>query len=105
MTPFVTKPEDIPAKIDFIKSQPTYDGRPLEIAFGMAVLHIGATHEGVDPESGWPGWSAAELVDQIGRLGELGVTMVSVPIPAVDSVDAYLDYLQWVIEEIKPKVP
>ena len=39
------------------------------------------------------------------RLAELGVTLVSVPIPAVDGVDAYLDYSQWVIEEIKPKVP
>ena len=103
--PFLTQPEDFPAKIDFIKSQPTYAGRPFEVAYGLSALLIGATHEAVDPESGWPGWSAAELVDQIGRLAELGVTLVSVPIPAVDGVDAYLDYSQWVIEEIKPKVP
>ena len=49
--------------------------------------------------------SAEWLVDRLGRLAEMGVTMASVPIPAVDGVDAYLDYLQWIIEEIKPKVP
>jgi hypothetical protein len=27
-----------------------------------------------------------------------------VPVPAVRGVDEYLDYTQWVIEEIKPKV-
>jgi len=32
------------------------------------------------------------------------VTISGVPIPPVNSVDAYLDYAQWVIEDIKPKV-
>ena len=30
--------------------------------------------------------------------------MSSMPIPPVADVDAYLDYAQWVIEEIKPRV-
>jgi hypothetical protein len=33
------------------------------------------------------------------------VTVTGLPIPPVKGVSAYLDYLQWVIEEIKPKVP
>jgi len=48
---------------------------------------------------------AEEIIDRIGRLSELGVTMSGVPIPPVKDVNAYLDYAQWVIEEIKPKVP
>jgi hypothetical protein len=36
---------------------------------------------------------------------ELGVTMSVVPIPTVTDVSAYLDYAQWVVEEIRPKVP
>jgi len=35
----------------------------------------------------------------------VGVTVSSVPIPPVADVNAYLDCAQWVIEEIKPKVP
>jgi hypothetical protein len=30
--------------------------------------------------------------------------MSSVPIPSVSDVEAYIDYAQWVVEEIKPKV-
>ena len=50
------------------------------------------------------GRSAQEIVDGLAALTELGVTMSSVPIPPVSDIDAYLDYAQWVIEEIKPKV-
>jgi hypothetical protein len=32
------------------------------------------------------------------------VTMSSVPTPPVKDIEAYLDYAQWVIEEIKPRV-
>jgi hypothetical protein len=49
--------------------------------------------------------SADEIIDQLGWFSELGVTMSGVPIPPVKDVNAYLDYAQWVIEEIKPKVP
>ena len=48
--------------------------------------------------------SAQEIVDGLNRLRELGVTMSSVPIPPMKNADAYLDYAQWVIEEIKPRV-
>ena len=49
--------------------------------------------------------TAPEIIDQLCWLAELGVTMSSVPIPPVKDVNAYLDYAQWLIEEIKPKVP
>jgi len=103
--PWLTKPEDIPAKRDFIKSQPTYDGRPVEVLYGLGSAQIGEGHVVIDDPTQRPGMSAEEIIDQLGWFAELGVTMTGVPIPPVKDVDAYLDYAQWVIEEIKPKVP
>jgi probable F420-dependent oxidoreductase len=103
--PWLTRPEDIPAKIDFIKSQPTYDGRPFEILYGMGTSRIGEGHQVVDDPTQLPGMSADEIIDELSWYAELGVTISGVPIPPVSCVDAYLDYAQWVMEEIKPKVP
>jgi hypothetical protein len=49
--------------------------------------------------------SAQEIIDRLGWFQQLGVTMSSVPIPAVKDIGAYLEYAQWVMEEIKPKLP
>jgi alkanesulfonate monooxygenase SsuD/methylene tetrahydromethanopterin reductase-like flavin-dependent oxidoreductase (luciferase family) len=103
--PWLTRPADIPAKLDFIKSQPTFDGRPFEVLYGLGVSLIGEVHEVVDDPSQQAGMSADQIIDQLGWLSELGVTVTGLPIPPVNDVNAYLDYLQWVIEEIKPKVP
>jgi probable F420-dependent oxidoreductase len=103
--PWLTPPADIPAKLDFIKSQPTYDGRPFEVLYGLGVSLIGEGHQVVDDPTQRPGMSADQIIDQLGWFSELGVTATGVPIPPVNDLNAYLDYLQWVIEEIKPKVP
>ena len=39
--PFLTQPEEFPAKIDFIKSQPTYNGGPFEVCYGLGTSLIG----------------------------------------------------------------
>ena len=103
--PFLTQPEDFPAKIEFIKSQPTFEGGPFEVCYGLSTPLVGEGHVVLDDPDCRPGMSAQKIIDGLGRLGELGVTMSSVPIPGVRNVNAYLDYIQWVIEEIKPKVP
>lgn len=100
--PFLTKPQDIGARIEFIKSQTTWKGGHLEVMYGLATSRVGEGHAVVEESS--PGMSAQEIVDQLGLLSDQGVTMSSVPIPPMPSIDAYLDYAQWVIEEIKPKV-
>ena len=100
--PFLTKPQDIGARIEFIKSQASWKGGPLEVMYGLATSRVGEGHAVV--EEAWPGMSGQQIVDQLGQLGEQGVTMSSVPIPPMPSIDAYVDYAQWVIEEIKPKV-
>lgn len=102
--PFLTKDEDIPARLEYIKSQPAYDGRPFEVMRNLAGRRIGEGHVVRDDPSGArPGMSAWEIIDQLGRLKELGVTISSVPIPSVDGPEAYMEYAQWVIEEVKPK--
>ncbi len=101
--PFLTKPEDIPAKLDFIKSQPTYKNGPFEVSYGLATARVGEGHKVMDVANARPGMSLQEIVDRLGWFKQLGVTMSSVPIPPVKSIDEYLDYAQWVIEEVKPK--
>jgi probable F420-dependent oxidoreductase len=102
--PFLTKPEDIPARLDFIKSQPTFQGGPFEVMYGFATSRAGEGHAVIKDPKARPGMSAQEIVDRLGWFKTLGVTMSSVPIPPMPDIDAYLDYAQWVIEEIKPKL-
>lgn len=103
--PFLTAPEKIAERIDFIKSQPSYDGRPFDVMHGMATRRVGEGHVARDDPHARPGMSQGELVDRLGWLGEQGVTVSSVPMPRVRGVDEYLDYARWVIEEVKPRVP
>jgi len=102
--PFLTKPQDLPARIDFIKSQPEFKGGPFEVCYGVGTSRVGEGHKVINDPKARPGMSAQEIVDRLGWLKQLGVTMSSVPIPAVKNMEEYLDYAQWVIEEIKPKV-
>ena len=102
--PFLTKPENIPARVDFIKSQPAYKGQPFEVAYGMATSRLGEGHVPLDDPNARPGLPAQQIIDRLAWFKELGVTTTAIPIPPVRGVDEYLDYAQWVIEEIKPKV-
>ncbi|HEX3546896.1 MAG TPA: TIGR03619 family F420-dependent LLM class oxidoreductase [Mycobacterium sp.] len=103
--PFLTTPEDIPAGIEYIKSQPTFEGGPFEVCYGLGTSLVGEGHVIADDPTQRPGMKAEELIDKLGTFSELGVTMSSVPIPPVTDVNAYLDYAQWVIEAVKPNVP
>jgi probable F420-dependent oxidoreductase len=103
--PFLTSPEEFPAKIEFIKSQPTFRGEPFEVCYGLGTSLIGEGHVVIDDPTQQPGMTAPELIDRLGGFSALGVTISSVPIPPVADVNAYLDYAQWVIEEVKPHVP
>ena len=102
--PFLTKPEDIPARLDFIKSQPSFKGGAFEVMYGMSTTRVGEGHVVQDDPNARPGMSAGQIIDRLNRFAELGVTTSSVPIPPVKDATAYLDYAQWVMEEIKPKV-
>jgi len=100
-----TRPEDIPARIDYMKSRPEWEDRVFDVMLGLGTNRITTGHApSNDPNKIRPDMSAQQIVDQLSRYKELGVTMSSVPIPPVTSVDAYLDYAQWVVEEIRPKL-
>ena len=102
--PFLTPPDQIAQRLDFLKSQPGYDGRPFEVMHGMATTRVGEGHVARDDPNARQGMSAGELVDRLSWLAQQGVTVSAVPLPAVSGVDEYLDYARWVIEEIKPQV-
>ncbi len=101
---FLTKPEDIKARIDFIKAQPSFKGGPFEVMYGLATSRVGEGHVVNDDPNARADMSAQHIVDRLGWFKELGVTMSSVPIPPLKGFEPYLDYVQWVIEEIKPKL-
>lgn len=103
--PFLTPPDRIAERLDFLKSQPSYDGRPFDLMHGMSTTRVGEGHVVRDDPHGRPGMSAAELVDRLSWLAEQGVTVSAVPLPTVSGVDEYLDYARWVIEEIRPQLP
>jgi probable F420-dependent oxidoreductase len=102
--PFLTKPEDIPAKIDFIKSQPDYSGKLTDVFYGFATTRIGEGHVPIDDPRARPGMTKQEIIDRLCWFKELGVTWSSVPIPIVKHIQEYYDYTQWVAEEIMPAV-
>ncbi len=102
--PFLTRPEDIPAKIDFIRSQPDYNGQLTDIFYGFATSRVGEGHTVQDDPKARPGMTKQEIIDRLGWFKTLGVTISSVPIPTVQHIDEYFDYTQWVAEEIMPAV-
>jgi hypothetical protein len=102
--PFLTKAQDIPAKIDFIQSQPDYNGQLNEVFYGFATSRVGEGHVVQEDPKARPGMTRQEIIDRLGWFGELGVTMSSVPIPQVRHIQEYFDYTQWLAEEIMPAV-
>ena len=102
--PFLTKPEQIPAAIEFIKSQPDYHGQLQDVMYGFATSRVGEGHQVLDDPRARPGMSKAEIIDRLSWFKQLGVTISSVPIPMVKTIAEYYDYTQWVAEEIMPAV-
>ena len=102
--PFLTRPEDIPARLDFIRSQPDYNGKLDEVFYGFATTRVGEGHTVLEDPKARPGMTKQEIIDRLGWFKELGVTISSVPIPRLAHIDDYFDYSQWVAEEIMPAV-
>jgi probable F420-dependent oxidoreductase len=102
--PFLTKPQDIPSRIDFIKSQRDYNGQLNDVMYGFATSRVGEGHTVNEDPRARAGMTKAEIIDRLGWFKELGVTMSSVPIPMLAHIDAYYDYTQWIAEEIMPAV-
>lgn len=99
--PFLTDPATIPDKIDFIKSQPDYNGKLEDVFTGLGT-RVGDQHVPVDDPAGRPDQSKQEIIDRLGWLADHGVTWSGIPIPTLKHVGEYYDYLQWLSEEIMP---
>jgi probable F420-dependent oxidoreductase len=102
--PWLTKPEELPAKLDYLRSQPGFDDRPFSVFYSLAVLSIGQEHAIIDDPNAQFGQSAQQVVDNCNMLAERGVTDTWVNPPPLNDFNAYLDHMQWVAEEIIPKV-
>ena len=102
--PFLTKPETIPDKIDFIKSQPEYNGQLKDVYYGLGTGRLGEGHVPLDDPNARPGMPKQEIIDRLGVLKDRGVTWSSVPIPPLKRIEDYYDHTQWVAEEIMPAV-
>lgn len=98
--PWLTRPEDLPARLDFLRSQPGFDDRPFSLFYSLAALAAGAEHAVLDDTSSRFGQNAAEVIDQCARLADLGVTDTWITPPPVSGFDAYLDHLRWVADEV-----
>jgi probable F420-dependent oxidoreductase len=102
--PWLTKPEELPAKMDYLRSQPGFDGRPFSVFYSLAGLRIGEEHTIVDHPNAQLAQSAQQVIDDCGMLAERGVTHTWVDPPPLSDVTAYMDHMQWVAEEVIPKV-
>lgn len=103
-SPFQTPPDKFRERLDFIMSQPGYDGRPLGIFFSLATLNIGARHEILDDPRAPGSRNVQQIVDQIGWLSGLGVTETIVPFPpGISGLEDYFDWLRWVAAEVMPR--
>jgi probable F420-dependent oxidoreductase len=103
-SPFRTKPENFPERLDFIRSQRDYHGRPLEMMFAMSMLNVGDAHAVTGDPRAQGLWDAQKIIDQCHWLKGLGVTEVVVPLPPLQDFEAYLDRLRWIAAEVMPKV-
>jgi Luciferase-like monooxygenase len=104
-SPFRTPPEKFPECLDFIKSQPDYDGRPIAMFFALEMLNVGSHHEILDDPRAPGTRSTQKIIDQIVWLKDLGITETIVPLPpGITGMDEYVDRLRWVAAEIMPKI-
>src|SRR3546814_10917367 len=100
-----TPPVKFPEYLDYIRSQPEYDGRPISMFFALEMLNVGAHHEILDDPRAPGTRSTQQIIDQIGWLKELGITETIVPMPpGISGLGEYLDRLRWVAAEIMPKI-
>lgn len=102
--PFTSDPESIPDRIDFIKSQPEYDGRAFDVCYSMGSLLLRDGHAPRDDPRARLAHSPGELVDRLGWLEERGVTHTALATIGIPSFEAYLDHLRWAAEEVLPRL-
>ncbi len=102
-SPATTPPETFPERLDYIRSQPEYDGRPIALQFALSRLGIRQDHSATGHPDAKGRLDAAYVLDQVGWLAGLGVTEMRMAPPVLADFEAYLDWLRWVAAEIMPR--
>ena len=102
--PTQTAPDRIPERIDFIKSQPDYNGGLDDVFLGFGSGRMTIDHQATGDESARAGQGKQQMLDRLGWFADLGVSWSGIPIPALSSIEEYYDYTQWIAEEIIPAV-
>lgn len=104
-SPFLVAPRDFPARLDYIYSQPQYDGRPIELHLGLGSLKLATeSHEESGDGGQYGTWNAQALIDLLNELAQLGVTQVTMTTPPLRDFEHYLDRLRWEAAEVFPHV-
>ncbi|MET0144391.1 MAG: TIGR03619 family F420-dependent LLM class oxidoreductase [Ilumatobacteraceae bacterium] len=98
-----TAPERYPELLDYVRSQPDYHGRPIDISFAFSRLALGHAHVSTDNPDAVGSYDVNLIVDKVGWLAEHGVTEVRLAIPPLTDFEAYLDWIRWAAEEIFPR--
>ena len=107
-SPFMTPPDRIPEQLDWLKSQPDYHGRPINVMYSTFMLRFAKAKDTVHairsvPEAE-PLTDTQKLIDQLSYLSGLGVTETDIARPAHRDFEEYLDWLRWLSAEIMPHV-
>ena len=79
--------DELPDRIDYIKSQPEWQGGELDVSYGLGIARLTTNHAPSGDNSMSGGLSAQQIVDALGKLRRLGVTTSSVPIPPVSGIE------------------
>jgi len=102
--PAFSQPEKFPEIMDFIRSQPEYDGRPLGLFFPIEAMRVGEGHVETNAADTAGSWNVQKTIDLCGWLAAKGVTETIIPLPPLKDFVEYCDYLRWIGEEIIPRV-
>jgi hypothetical protein len=75
-----------------------------EVFYGFSTSEVGEGHVPKSDPAARAGHDLQRIVDRLGWFMDLGVTMSSVPTPPVADLSAATDFMQWVIEDVKPRL-
>jgi probable F420-dependent oxidoreductase len=91
--PWMVTVEQLPERLDFIRSLPDFENRTRPFDVQMPISDSG----GQLASSG-----AQAVIDAIAKLREIGVTWTSSPTPLASSLRSHLEGLHWFAEEVMP---
>ena len=105
--PWLTPPEQLPARLEFLQAQPDFAARPrpFEVHYSLSALLVSEDHGALfdNQQKVFDQLRSAEAtIDALGRLADLGVTWTFLPQPPLADLEAYLDHLRWQAEHIMP---